>query len=157
MYLSFMWSQYIFSILYYNLLKPICFFSQMDADYDPTLVQPKREGKKQKRKSKFAQAVYSSKPVFDPSKLLWTDFLSCGAVHESEDIYVLLSVHKFKKDRGLRPEATRILLVKVTFCTKDVKETSHFLKKSFYKCTQLSPFTDFSRVIITCCWICQFF
>ncbi|XP_064605890.1 protein KRI1 homolog [Liolophura sinensis] len=40
----------------------------MDADYDPSIVQPKREGKKQKKKSKFAQAVYQSKPVFDPDE-----------------------------------------------------------------------------------------
>lgn len=38
----------------------------MDDDYDPTKVISKKKGKK--KRSKFAKAVTSSKPTFDPSE-----------------------------------------------------------------------------------------
>lgn len=40
-------------------------FYKMDDDYDPTAVVSKKKNKK--KRSKFAQAVTSSKPTFDPS------------------------------------------------------------------------------------------
>jgi hypothetical protein len=45
----------------------------MDDDYDPTKIVFKK--KRKKKKSKFLEAVTTSKPTFDPSEILFSSCL----------------------------------------------------------------------------------
>lgn len=63
----------------------------MDCDYDPANVQKElidnsKRRKKRKRKSQFAEAVSKSKPIFDPNKKTFSEYLDEYYSFTCEDI-----------------------------------------------------------------------